>query len=159
MYMELKGLTKTVGIIAAASAAVVGIYVSQPAAPVMHSTTFAFDASPSPEVVGYKVYFGGATNTLTNSQVIGSNLVFTLQTTYKDVHAQVVAFDTNGVESIPSNPAGIYRRGTTDKVIAQISTNLTQWQDAFFVTEISNIYQQQFYKLRIERTNNTTVYP
>jgi hypothetical protein len=71
------------------------------------TVTLAWDASPSPEVVGYRVYFGAGSQQYTNSVTVGlvgqaaiTNL--TKGTTY---YFAATAYDAGGVESEFSNEA------------------------------------------------------
>jgi Bacterial Ig domain len=65
------------------------------------SITLAWDPSPDPSVIGYKVYWGVATRNYTNSLSAGSATTLTISNlaigpTY---YFAATAFDTNGIES------------------------------------------------------------
>jgi fibronectin type 3 domain-containing protein len=69
------------------------------------NVTLAWDASPDPSVTGYRVYYGGASGTYTNSLQVGnvttttvSNLL--LGATY---YFAATAYDSAGTESDFSN--------------------------------------------------------
>jgi len=69
------------------------------------NVTLAWDPSPDPQVVGYRIYYGAASGNYTNSSPVGMVTTATLTglavgTTY---YFAATAFDTNGVESIFSN--------------------------------------------------------
>jgi hypothetical protein len=65
------------------------------------SITLAWDPSADPSVIGYRVYYGGATRAYTNSVSAGSATTLTISnltigTTY---YFAATAYDTNGIES------------------------------------------------------------
>lgn len=165
MESESKGLVKIGAAILAGAAMIGGSYLvitpTPTAAPTTWSTSFEFNPSPSTNIDHYNVYYGSLRENRTNFANIGNNLSFTLVTSYRDVHAVVTAVDTGGNESEPSNPAGVIRGGVQDRVIAQTTLDLTNWTDLPDVVAVITNYneQQLFYKLRIERTNKTMVYP
>ena len=66
------------------------------------SITIAWDPSSSPDIVGYKVYYGGASGTYTNSIVVGNvttNVIPAL-TSGASYFLSVTAYDANGKESL-----------------------------------------------------------
>lgn len=75
------------------------------ALPSPHSVTLAWDASPSPEVTGYRVYYGAASGDYTNSVVVGDVTTNTVSglTSGVTYFFAVTAYDTNVVESTFSN--------------------------------------------------------
>jgi len=82
-----------------------GILFVTPISGFAASVTLAWDPSPDPQVVGYRVYYGVATGNYTNSAPVGMVTTATLTglvvgTKY---YFAATAFDTNGVESIFSN--------------------------------------------------------
>jgi hypothetical protein len=157
---ELKGSAGTLSLIVVVT--ILGVaYVVRPQVAettTTHSTTFAFD--PAPGAVSYKVLWGGSTNTYTNCVNIGSNIIFTLRHNEPDCHAIACSVDEYGNESAWSNPAGVYRRGVIDTVYAQTNADLAlPFKDAFKVAEVTNSTGSMFYRLRIQRVNNNSVYP
>lgn len=69
------------------------------------SLTLAWDRSPSPDVVGYTVYYGTSSHSYTNSVQTGADVVYTIRaleegTTY---FFAVTAYDSNRTESDFSN--------------------------------------------------------
>lgn len=62
--------------------------------------TLAWDASDWPDVAGYRIYRGGESQKYTNSVVVGSNLIVTLNLPIQKHHIAVTAFDSNGAESV-----------------------------------------------------------
>lgn len=69
------------------------------------SVTLAWDGSPSPEVTGYRVYYGAASGTYTNSVTVGNLTTGTVPglTAGATYYMAVIAFDANGLESTFSN--------------------------------------------------------
>lgn len=133
--------------------------VMPPQQPQARRTTFAFDPSTDPIVVGYCIYWGGHPSTRTNHLNIGTNLIVTIEHYESKIDAVVCSYDQFHVESLSSNPAGKYYNGIKDEVIAQTSSNMTDWQDAFTVLTITNVADMQFYRLRIHRKDDTFIYP
>lgn len=70
-------------------------------------TTFVFDASPSPEVTGYKLHWGPDVNSLNNVVDVGLSRTNTIEHANYPIAAEATAYDANGFESSPSNAAGI----------------------------------------------------
>jgi hypothetical protein len=73
--------------------------------PPSYSVALAWDRSPSPEVTGYRVYYGAASGNYTNSVVVGnvtSNTVPGLSSGVTYFFA-VTSYDMNGLESTFSN--------------------------------------------------------
>jgi hypothetical protein len=67
-------------------------------------TSLAWQASPSPEAVGYAVYYQVANLPLTNRVDVGKALSVTIPLLIGVVHSiYVVAYTADGVESEPSN--------------------------------------------------------
>lgn len=67
-------------------------------------TTVAWDASPSPEVTGYAVYYQVANLPITNRVDVGKALSVTLPLLVGAVHSiYAVAYTGDGIESEPSN--------------------------------------------------------
>jgi len=88
-------------------AVLLGILFSSALPSIAANVNLAWDASPDPTVVGYRVYYGGASGNYTNSFAVGpvttagvSNLV--VGRTY---YFSATAFDSAGVESDFSNEA------------------------------------------------------
>ncbi len=75
------------------------------ATPPGYSVALAWDGSPSPEVTGYRVYYGGASGNYTNSVVVGNVTTNTVPalTSGATYFFAVIAFDANGLESTFSN--------------------------------------------------------
>jgi len=69
------------------------------------SVTFAWDASPSPEVAGYRLYSGPTSGTYTNSVDVGTPLEYTATNVVREItmYYAVTAYSTNGLESDFSN--------------------------------------------------------
>src|SRR5580765_765606 len=65
------------------------------------SITLAWDPSPDPSVVGYKVYWGVATRNYTNSLSAGSATTLTVSNLVigTPYYFAATAYDTNGIES------------------------------------------------------------
>lgn len=75
--------------------------ISPPAsAPVL---SFAWDASPSPEVTGYKLYYGSASGTYTNALNVGNQLAGSITNPPATVFVAATAYDASGSESDFSN--------------------------------------------------------
>jgi len=74
-------------------------------APPSSRVALAWDASSSPEVTGYRVYYGTTAGNYTNSVVVGNVTTNTLAglTVNVTYFFAVVAYDANGLESIFSN--------------------------------------------------------
>lgn len=67
-------------------------------------TTFAWRASPSPEVVGYAVYYQALGVALTNRLDVGDHLTASIPLLVGSTYSiHVVAYTAEGVESEPSN--------------------------------------------------------
>jgi hypothetical protein len=75
------------------------------ALPSPHRVTLAWEHSPSPEVVGYRVYYGAASGDYTNSIVVGDRTTITVPGLAGGVtnYFAVTAYDANSVESMFSN--------------------------------------------------------
>ena len=71
------------------------------------SVTLTWDASPDASVTGYRVYYGVATGTYTNSAVVGdvTTATFANLTDGVTYYFAAAAFDENGIESELSNEA------------------------------------------------------
>lgn len=73
--------------------------------------TLQWDASLSPGVMGYRVYSGTVSGQYTNAVVdVGNVLTFTATnlTVSTTNYFAVTAYDSNRVESVPSNEAATY---------------------------------------------------
>lgn len=79
--------------------------VTPPTSTNYSSVTLAWDASPSVEVTGYRIYQGGSTRTYTNSFNAGNNLQLTVTNLVQGqtYYFTATAYDAAGVESIFSN--------------------------------------------------------
>lgn len=75
------------------------------ALPSPHSVTLAWDQSPSPEVTGYRIYYGATSGNYSNSVVVGNVTTNTVPGLASGVtyYFAVTAYDANGVESTFSN--------------------------------------------------------
>jgi hypothetical protein len=73
--------------------------------PSPYRVTLAWNGSPSPEVTGYRVYYGAASGDYTTSIVVGNVTTNTVSGLASGVtyFFAVTAYDANGVESILSN--------------------------------------------------------
>lgn len=69
------------------------------------SVTLAWDASPDPSVVGYRVYYGPAIGAYTNSAAVGNvtNATLTGLTTGFKYYFSATAYNSTGEESSFSN--------------------------------------------------------
>jgi hypothetical protein len=66
--------------------------------------SLAWDPSVSPNIAGYRVYFGNGSHTYGNPITIGNQTTYTVTgLTNGNYYFAVTAFDTNGVESDFSN--------------------------------------------------------
>lgn len=73
--------------------------------PSPYRVTLAWERSPSPEVIGYRVYYGAASGDYTHSIVVGNLTTTTVSGLASGVtyYFAVTAYDTNDVESSFSN--------------------------------------------------------
>jgi hypothetical protein len=69
------------------------------------SVNLAWNGSPSAEVTGYRIYYGSATGSYTNSVAVGNVMAITVPglTIGVPYYFVVVAFDASGMESLFSN--------------------------------------------------------
>lgn len=159
----LKMLAKPVGVIAVGAALVGGVtYLTLPPAPAPgYRVTLDFDPSPSADVIGYRIYYGGATNSLTNMVKLGNKTTVTLTNAPYPFHARVVAYNAAWNESPMGNLAGVLGENTTVNIFAQTNADLSgsNWADAFAVKSVTNPTDILFYRLRIERQSNLEKYP
>lgn len=109
----------------------------------------AWDHSPSPAVIGYKIYWGPAPRTYTNSITTGytnsttvSNLL--LNTFY---FFTATAFDSNRLESDWSNEVSWPPTNKIIMVVAQQSTNIngpwtlaTNWPAVYYTNPACNLF-------------------
>lgn len=79
------------------------------------NVTLAWDASPDASVTGYRIYWGAASQSYTNSQTGDTNLTMTITNLTPGVRYffAATAFDGNGLESDFSNETS-YRVPTTN---------------------------------------------
>ena len=116
-----------------------------------NNVKLAWDASPSPTVVGYRIYYGGTSRTYTNSVTVGnvttdtlSNLksggTYYIATTARDASGLESAYSNEATYTVPAGGADVQIRpaangqvlltvagnsGSTYEI--QVSTNLTSW--------------------------------
>jgi hypothetical protein len=78
---------------------VVALFASIPA--FADNLTLAWDASTDPSVAGYKIYYGVASRTYTNSLDVGTNTTVTISNLVEGVtyYFAATTYDTNGLES------------------------------------------------------------
>jgi PBP1b-binding outer membrane lipoprotein LpoB len=133
---------------------------SESAPPAGESVHLVFDASPSPQVTGYKIYQGSSTNEMTGVIDVGNVTNVVISGLTWPVHFAATAYDENGVESEFSNFAGVTGVETVDIVYAQTNANLAidQWADAFKVVSVTNA-APNFYRVRAWRSVNRKTYP
>ena len=101
-----KGLAgaSIVGLIAFGFKSVAGALLPLPLTPLELITTLAWQASPSPEVAGYAVYYQVGNLPITNRVDVGKALSVTMPLLVGAIHTiYVVAYTADGVESEPSN--------------------------------------------------------
>ncbi len=81
------------------------LLVAGPSAWGAAGVVLAWDPSPSPQVVGYKLHWGGASGAYTGVLDVGNTNTVTVTNLTIDVLTffAVTAYDSNGVESLPSN--------------------------------------------------------
>jgi len=92
------------------------------------SITFAWDASPSPGIEGYFLYYGPASRTYTNRWAVGNVTQATIPRPPGTNYYTVTAGDTNGLESDYSNEVS-FAEPTTIVVRLQSATNAAgPWQ-------------------------------
>lgn len=119
--------------------------------------TFAWNLSPSTNVAGQKLRYGPATNDLRYVVDLGpTNQSVTIYVAGYPVWARVYCVNVYGEESA-SELAGV---GTNLVVtnVAQTSSNLTVWQDAFIVNVVTNP-PNQFVRLRQAHTVHKWKHP
>lgn len=132
--------------------------VSRAGAPAGRPITFAFDPSPDASVVGYKLYFGATTN-FDNVLDIGTNRTVTITNIVLPVHAAATAYNAAGIESVPSNQAGVLGKQV-------VVTGYDQRSDspAGPFTDAGQVFTRTnppttFHRLRIESRNELVTYP
>ena len=85
------------------SALLLTTYAQGPAPPITQ-VTLAWDANPEPDIAGYRMHFGTVAGTYPNMVDVGNLVESPLQLpaggTY---YAVVTAYNTAGLESLPSN--------------------------------------------------------
>lgn len=88
------------------------------------SAVLAFDPSPSPDVKGYRIYYGAKSGTYTNSVSTGTNLTVTISNLVRGVKYffAATAYDAGGMESAFSNEA-TFPIPQTNHVVMGFKTN------------------------------------
>lgn len=73
------------------------------------SASFAWDASPSPDVTGYRIYWGPSTRTYTNHVVIGNFLTGSVTNLSEGAtyYFAATAYNAHGLESDFSNEVSL----------------------------------------------------
>jgi len=122
-----------------------GIVLIQPISGFCASVILAWDPSPDPQAVGYRIYYGVASGNYTNSSPVGAVTTatvtgLTVGTTY---YFAATAFDTNGVESIFSNeitytPAPAANQPPTLDALANVTFNEGAGQQTVNLSGISS---------------------
>jgi hypothetical protein len=92
------------------------------------AVNLAWDAAPDPSVVGYRVYYGGASGVYSNAVAVGMTTTVTLSNLVagQTYYFAAVAYDADNVESLFSNeisyvPAGPTNRPPTLGAIASLT--------------------------------------
>lgn len=116
--------------------------------------TLAWDASPDAEVTGYRLYFGPASATYTNTVDIGAKLTTDVTLTPGTFYFVVTAYTAQGLESDPSNEISYSVRPGKPlnlRITVQSSTNLSAWVDgpAVDVPLPEEEGPQRFYRARL----------
>lgn len=111
----------------------------------------AWTKSPSPEAIGYRIYYGPSERTYTNNVSLG-NVDTTLITNLVDnatYHFSATAFDTNGLESDFSNEAVAF----TGPSSSCYSTNISgKW---YYVVKQTRFTNDNTFRY-MQSTNGTT---
>lgn len=126
--------------------------------PMLH-TTFAFDASPDASVTGYKLHWGADANNLGNIVDVGLSRTNTIEHDSYPIHAMATAYNAAGIESVPSNQAGVLGKQV-------VVTGYDQRSDspAGPFTDAGQVFTRTnppttFHRLRIERREELVNYP
>jgi hypothetical protein len=123
------------------------------------SVTLAWDASPDATVTGYAVYYGEASDTLTNRVEAGDALTVAV-TNLVAAHTYwfvAVAYDGDALESEPSNMISYQVPGPLPpgnlRIEVQSSTNLLGWVErAAFELPVTTLLQSEFWRSRMVLT-------
>jgi len=122
-------------------------------------TTFTFDANPDASVTGHKVYYGESIGAITNTVLLGTNRVVTIEHDSYPLHAMATAYNAAGIESVPSNQAGVLGKQV-------VVTGYDQRSDspAGPFTDAGQVFTRTnppttFHRLRIESRNELVTYP
>jgi Fibronectin type III domain/Bacterial Ig domain len=144
-----------------------GIVLIQPISGFCASVTLAWDPSPDPQAVGYRIYYGVAQGNYTNSAPVGAVTTATVTglvvgTTY---YFAATAFDTNGIESIFSNettytPTPAVNQPPTLDALANVTINEGAAQQTVNLSGISSGAANETQTLVVTATSsNPTLIP
>jgi hypothetical protein len=89
------------------------------------SVNLAWDRSPSPEVTGYRIYYGAVSQSYSNSIMVGNvtNTTVPNLTTGNTYYFTAIAFNASGLESIFSNEILYIVPGGTAQMQIQVAPN------------------------------------
>lgn len=127
----------------------------------MVNATLAFDPSPSPEVAGYRLYWGVRSGSYTNAVRIGNQTMVIASNLVRGVkyYFAATAYDTNGLESPFSNEA-VFPAPMTNyaSVFVESSGSATgQWTNFWQLTLTNPPGSSQFFRFGIRETNSGSV--
>jgi hypothetical protein len=104
----ITGLARVLGVILFLALPTSAVHVLSATLPGAYQVVLGWDPSPSPEVVGYRIYSGAASGNYTNSLLVGNVTTHTVPGLASGVayFFAVTALDTSGLESDFSNEVG-----------------------------------------------------
>lgn len=133
-----------------------------PGSNVTATATLAFDASPSSNVAGYKIYWGTAPRVYTNSVSVGrSNTTVSVSNLVQGqkYYFAATAFDALGIESVESNEA-IFPQPVTNYVTPFVESSGAvngPWTNYWSNTLTNPPATSQFFRFGIRATNSGAV--